>query len=117
FAQEKTFSTHEISINEFLIGTLYKPKDTVKTNLVILIAGSGPTDRNGNQTGMTNNSLKFLAEGLAENGISVYSYDKRIFVQAKSEDFDEAKLSFDDFIDDAVAAVNYFKNQKNIQKI
>ncbi|MFA7445776.1 MAG: alpha/beta hydrolase [Flavobacteriaceae bacterium] len=117
FAQEKTFTTQEVSVNEFLNGTLYTPEKAKKTNLVILIAGSGPTDRDGNQTGMENNSLKFLAEGLAQNNISVYSYDKRIFVQAKSQDFDESSLSFEDFIDDAVAVINHFKKGKNHKKI
>lgn len=116
-AQEKTFKTEEISVNELLEGTLYTPNVEKKTNLVILIAGSGPTDRNGNQTMMKNNSLKFLAEGLVENGISVYSYDKRMFAQIKSGDIDESKTFFDDFINDASDVIEFFKKQKKYNKI
>jgi len=116
-AQEKTFSTQEVSVNEFLDGTLYTPNIPEKTNLVILIAGSGPTNRNGNQVGMKNNSLRFLAQSLAENGISVYSYDKRLFSLLKSGDFDESKLLFDDFITDASDVVSYFRKENQYNKI
>ncbi len=119
FSQEKIeFSKADIEINSLLKGTLYSPlKQSKKTNLVILIAGSGPTDRDGNQKGLTNNSLKLLAEAIANNGIAVYSYDKRIFAQIASGKLDEASLSFDNFIDDAKAVIQYFKNQKKYHSI
>ena len=101
-----------------LNGSLYTPnQQNKKLNLVILIAGSGPTDRDGNQMGLSNNSLKLLAEALANNGIAVYSYDKRIFAQMASGKLDEASLSFDNFIDDAKAVIQYFKNQKKYHNI
>jgi pimeloyl-ACP methyl ester carboxylesterase len=118
-SQEKlAFTKENIAINPLLNGTLYSPtKQNKTTNLVILIAGSGPTDRNGNQMGMTNNSLKLLAEALANNSIAVYSYDKRIFAQMASGKLDEASLTFDNFIDDAKAVILYFKNQKKYHSI
>ncbi len=58
-------------------GTLLIPDNINETPLAIKIAGSGPTDRNGNNPIMTNNSLKMLAEGLAKNGIASLRYDKR----------------------------------------
>lgn len=112
------FFTEEIAVNPLISGTLFQPKKDAKpSNLVILIAGSGPTDRNGNQNGMTNNSLKFLAEELAKNGVAVFSFDKRIIMQIKNGTVDEIKLSFDDMVTDAVSVVNYFnlgKKYKNI---
>ena len=69
---QNKFSTSEIAVTDLLRGTLYSPTIKSKTNLVIVIAGSGPTDRNGNQTGMTNNSLKMLSEGLANSGTAVF---------------------------------------------
>ena len=66
------FTTENIAVNSLLNGTLYAPiRQNNTTNLVILIAGSGPTNRDGNQFGMTNNSLKLLAESLVKNGIAV----------------------------------------------
>jgi pimeloyl-ACP methyl ester carboxylesterase len=62
-----------------LYGTLLVPEG-VRTPcpVALIIAGSGPTDRNGN-TGqsVTNNSLRFLAEGLALHGIASLRYDRR----------------------------------------
>lgn len=112
------FKTENIAINSLLNGTLYAPiKQNNATKLVILIAGSGPTNRDGNQIGLTNNSLKLLAESLVNNGIAVYSYDKRIFAQMASGKLDETSLTFDNFIDDAKAVILYFKNQKKYQSI
>lgn len=112
------FTTENIAVNSLLNGTLYAPiGQNNTTNLVILIAGSGPTNRDGNQIGLTNNSLKLLAESLVKNGIAVYSFDKRIFAQMASGKLDEASLTFDNFIDDAKAVVLYFKNQKKYHSI
>lgn len=112
------FTKDTLSINSLLKGILYTPlKQNKKNNLVILIAGSGPTDRNGNQKGMTNNSLQLLAEALANNNIAVYSYDKRIFAQMAAGNLDEASLSFDTFIDDAKTVLLHFKKQKKYHTI
>ena len=62
---EVSIPTNSISIN----GTLLNPTSKGKKPLVIIIPGSGPTDRNGNNVAMTNNSLKYLAEELVKNRI------------------------------------------------
>nr|WP_309757819.1 alpha/beta hydrolase [Flavobacterium sp.] len=120
YSQTKTeiFKKEEISINTLLKGSLYTPlKNSKKESLVILIAGSGPTDRNGNQKNLVNNSLKYLCEGLAQNDIAAFSYDKRMFAQISLGTLNEATLSFEDFINDAKAVFTYFKNQKKYNKI
>lgn len=114
----KPFNKEEIAVNPLINGSLYLPlKQNKKTNLVILIAGSGPTDRDGNQKGLTNNSLKYLSEELAKNDIAVFSYDKRIISQMKTGTVNEATLTFDDFIKDATSILSFFKNQKKYNKI
>jgi uncharacterized protein len=118
FSQEKKVITQEVEINTLIKGTLFLPENvTSKTKLVILIAGSGPTNRNGNQIGMQNNSLKFLAEGLAQDGFAVFSYDKRIFAQMINKTLDEKTLSFEDFINDTKDVIAYYKSQKKYSKI
>lgn len=122
FSQEKrnltSFNKKDITVNPLLKGTLYSPlKENKKTNLIILIAGSGPTDRDGNQKGMTNNSLKYLSEELSKNDQAVFSYDKRIIAQMAAGTVNEATLSFDDFINDAKEVIHFFKNQKKYNKI
>ena len=119
FSQEKKSANQEIEVNSLIKGTLFSPENaTSKTKLVILIAGSGPTNRSGNSTvAGINNSLKYLAEGLAKNGFAVFSYDKRIFAQMINKTMDEKTLSFEDFINDAKDVVAYFKSQKKYSKI
>ena len=118
FAQEKTFKTEEISIDPMLNGTLYKPnKSSKKTNLVILIPGSGIPDRNGNQPGASNNSLKFLSEGLASKDIAVFAYDKRAIAQLKAGNISEKDVTFDDVITDVKQIIQYFKSKKEFNKI
>jgi len=119
YSQENKTTSQEIEVNSLIKGTLFSPeKVTKKTKLVILIAGSGPTNRSGNSTvAGANNSLKFLAEGLAQNGIAVFSYDKRIFAQMISKTLDEKSLSFEDFINDAKDVITYFQTQKKYSKI
>lgn len=115
FSQETAIS-QDIKVNSLVYGTLLKPK--VKNNdLVIIIAGSGPTDRNGNQQMMQNNALKMLAQSLADNGIASFRYDKRIFTLLKQQALQEEKLSFDDFIEDAVSTINYFKKKRDFENI
>ena len=112
------FNKEEITINTLLKGSLYSPlKNSNKATLVIVIAGSGPTDRDGNQKNLVNNSLKYLCEGLAQNNITAFSYDKRMFAQVAMGTLNEATLSFDDFINDAKAVFTFFKNQKKYNKI
>src|ERR1043165_3945869 len=62
-----------------LHGTLLVPASTRPVPLAVIIAGSGPTDRDGNSPMLQgkNNSLKMLAEGLAARGIASVRYDKR----------------------------------------
>ena len=116
FAQE--VKTEEIEVNSLLKGTLFSTETTIKNpNLVIIIAGSGPTNRNGNQMGMQNNSLKYLAEAIAKDGNVAFSFDKRIIAQMKAGNLDEKSLRFDDLINDVKDIITYFKSQKKYNKI
>ena len=115
FAQEKNYGTTLVSIDQEIQGTLLSPKKQNNAPLAILIAGSGPTDRDGNQAHLKNNSLKYLAEGLAEKEISVFRYDKRIIAQMNKGTVQEDKVTFEDGVNDALLVVNYFKKKyKNI---
>lgn len=114
---QNPFISEEIAVTPLIEGTLLLPETSEKKPLVIIIAGSGPTDRNGNQNMMKNNSLKFLAEELYNKGIATYRYDKRILKIMKSGTIDEKKIKFDDFIDDAIAVTDYFQSDTRFKKI
>ncbi len=62
-----------------LHGTLETPDASAPWPAVLIVAGSGPTDRDGNSAGLpgANDSLKQLALGLAKQGIASVRYDKR----------------------------------------
>lgn len=110
-AQERNYDTTQVSIDQEIQGTLLSPKNQNNTPLAILIAGSGPTDRDGNQAHLKNNSLKYLAEGLAEKEITVFRYDKRIIAQMNKGTVQEDKVTFEDGVNDALLVVNYFKEK------
>ena len=116
FSQNDSIVEKEISVNQFIDGTLVLPQVAEKPNLVILIQGSGPTDRNGNGFMMKNDGSKLIAKELAKNGIASYRFDKRIFKMNKFK-IREEELSFEDFVKDVNAILEYFKTQDKYQKI
>lgn len=113
---EPSFSTKEVEINSFINGTLLTPNAINKPDLAIIIAGSGPTDRDGNQNFLKTNNLKKLAEGLTKNNIASFRYDKRIVKQIRKGKVDK-DMMFDDFVTDAKSVVDYFHNKKQFNNI
>ena len=115
--KDEAYISKDISVSPFIDGTILTPPSTDPQPLVIIIAGSGPTDRNGNQQMMKNNSLKLLAEGLYKKGIASFRYDKRIIKQIKDRTINEESIRFDDFIEDAIDIIDYFKKANTFSKI
>ena len=111
FSQEKNYDILQVSIDPEVQGTLLSPKGENQPPLAILIAGSGPTDRDGNQALFKNNSLKYLAEGLAQKGIATFRYDKRVIAQINKATVQEEKMTFEDEVNDALLVVNHFKDK------
>jgi len=100
-----------------LVGTLTMPKTSGKVPVVLLISGSGPTDRNMNQeSGLTSNSFLMLARGLADHGIASVRYDKRGVGKSVFSGNPE-DLVFDDFIGDAVLLVDSLKKDPRFSKV
>lgn len=116
FAQTTSFTEKLIFVNELIDGTLTLPENIVNPSLVIFIQGSGPLDRDGNQMMMKNDAFKKIAHELSENGIASYRFDKRIF---KMEKFNikEVDLRLEDFVTDVKSILEYFKADKNFDKI
>ncbi len=118
FSQDNLFSEEEITITKHIEGTLLIPLDLDSRNpsLAIIIAGSGPTNRDGNQNFLKNNALKKLAEGISNNSIATFRYDKRIIKQIRQGKVDK-DIMFDDFVSDATAVIDYFKAKEIYNKI
>ncbi|WP_283640038.1 alpha/beta hydrolase [Mesonia mobilis] len=112
---QDNFIANDLRINQYVEGTLLAPRqETVP--LAIIINGSGPVDRNGNEMMTKNNSAKKLAEALAIKGIATFRYDKRT-LKAQQLNIDEKDMRFDDFIDDAKAVIKRFSELPNYSSL
>lgn len=107
----------DIKVSAFVDGTILVPNNVENPRLVIIVGDSGPTDRDGNQQMINNNSLKYLANGLHKKGIATFRYDKRIIKQMKNRTLNEESIRLDEFIDDAKAIIDYFKRANAFSKI
>lgn len=100
-----------------LFGTLMLPANFSKGPVALIIAGSGPTDRNGNNPVMKNESLRMLAQGLATNAIASLRYDKRGIAESKAAMKGEANLRFEDYIKDAQDWIDLLKKDKRFTEV
>jgi pimeloyl-ACP methyl ester carboxylesterase len=99
-------------------GTLTVPQKARKSPVVLIIAGSGPTDRDCNSPmGIKSNAYKMLAESFAENGISTLRFDKRGIAKSKAGALNESGLRFETYISDAVGWINMLHKDKRFSKI
>lgn len=92
--------------------------DKATGELVIIHAGSGPTNKDGNTIGAgSNNSLKMIAEGLAEKGIASIRFDKRGVGENTALVKKEEDLTFDVYVEDVKSIVDYAKKDDRFNEI
>lgn len=94
-----------------LAGTLLlaEPADAP---LVLILPGSGPTDRDGNNpAGLTAASYRLLAEALAERGISSARSDKRGVGMSKDASANPNQVTTDDYAADAAQWVKAIRDR------
>ena len=99
-------------------GTLSVPDNASRT-AVLIIAGSGPTDRNGNSsvTGIATNAYKMLADSLASRGYASLRYDKRGIAASAAAATDESQLTFEAYIDDAAAWAEWLAADERFDRV
>lgn len=97
-----------------LSGTLLKPPGNGHPPVVLLIGGSGPTDRNGNQGGTGPGELRQLAEQLADKGIASLRYDKRGVGRSPAPGLREQDLVLNSYVDDAVAWLGWLQQRADL---
>jgi hypothetical protein len=99
-------------------GTLTIPGNKNTSAVVLIIAGSGPTDRDCNSPmGIRTNAYKMLAAGLAGNGISSVRFDKRGIGKSQSAMKSEADIKFETYINDVVKWISFLKADKRFSRI
>ena len=112
--EEKTFPTATGN----LAGTLILPTSGKTFKLVVIQAGSGATDRNGNSgNAVKANSYRLIAEELSKKNIATLLIDKRGIAKSASAMKSEATLQFDDYADDLAGWISFMKKDKRIGKI
>ena len=97
--------------NVVLAGTLTYPKEGNKFPAVVLITGSGGQDRNEELLG--HKPFLVISDYLTRNGIAVLRFDDRGIAQSTG---DHSKATSEDFVKDVLAAVDFLKDRKEIDK-
>jgi pimeloyl-ACP methyl ester carboxylesterase len=101
-----------------VVGTLLVPPGSGKKPVVLIIAGSGPTDRDGNQSvAVKANSYKLLAEALAAESVASLRYDKRGVAGSTVTGLKEADLRFEDFVGDAVQWIKRLRSDPRFSTV
>jgi pimeloyl-ACP methyl ester carboxylesterase len=101
-----------------LFGSLLLPKSDTPVPVVLIISGSGPTDRDGNNPdGGRNDSLKRLAWVLAKHNIASVRYDKRGVAASLAATPDERNLSVEAYVADTEAWGRKLKNDPRFNQL
>ncbi|HSY56210.1 MAG TPA: alpha/beta fold hydrolase [Bradyrhizobium sp.] len=96
---------------------LTMPADADRPPVALLIAGSGSTDHDGNGPQAKPATLKKLSEQLLARKIATLRYDKRGAPGWKPEFGKPEDFRFKDFVDDAVALVNYLRSSGQFSRL
>ncbi|WP_109300554.1 alpha/beta hydrolase [Aquimarina sp. AU474] len=116
YAQEKEYNSAIVKVNKYTEGSLVTPYSDIKVPLIIFIMDAGAINRDGNDHMSKNDTFKQLSYEMAKSGIATYRYDKRLF-KMDGLGIQEHEISFDHFIEDATAIINYFRENKNYSQI
>ena len=100
-----------------IYGTLTEPKGFKKGQVVLIIAGSGPTDRDGNNPSMTCDAYKKIAHELVDNKIASLRYDKRGIAASAAAVERESDLVFDNYVQDAAEWIRLLKADKRFTDV
>jgi pimeloyl-ACP methyl ester carboxylesterase len=101
----------------FVDAVLTVPPDVERPPVVLLIAGSGSTDHDGNGPQAKPATLKKLSEQLVSRKIATLRYDKRGAGGWKPEYGRPEDFRFPQFVDDATALVNYLRGSRKFSRV
>jgi dienelactone hydrolase len=116
YSKQARFAEQEVQIGQgewVLPGTLSVPQGKGPWPAVVLVAGSGPQDRD--ETLPPNKPFRDLAWGLASSGVAVLRYDKRTKVYAARLHRERDTLTVkEEVLDDALEAVTVLRRRPEI---
>ena len=94
------------------IGATLTTPDKDGDTAILIVAGSGATDRNGNSLPILNTyCYKQLAEEFSKAGFATLRYDKRAIGASTIAAEDIPNLLFDDYVADAAECVRYLRER------
>jgi uncharacterized protein len=96
-----------------LKGTMLAPASGAAP-MVLIVPGSGPTDRDGNNPlGVKASTYRLLAEGLAARGIGTVRIDKRGMFASAAAVADANAVTIDDYVADVEAWTTVIREQRS----
>lgn len=99
-----------------LSGTMVHPTNDAPT--VLMIPGSGPTDRDGNNPqGVRAAPYRLLAEGLAGHGIGSVRIDKRGMFGSQAAVDDPNGVTIDDYVRDTSAWIEVIRSRTGAERV
>ncbi|MBW6516508.1 MAG: alpha/beta hydrolase [Candidatus Cloacimonetes bacterium] len=112
----------EISVDTnkgILYGSLVIPDREAEFPLVIIVAGSGPTDRDGNNPLISGKGYFYrqIAEELRNTGIATLRYDKRGVGKSREAHIDEIDLKIDNYVLDIINWLELLKEDLRFSSI
>jgi alpha-beta hydrolase superfamily lysophospholipase len=113
YKQEEVVFTNPKSKDQ-ISGTLTLPTAGKLSKIVILIAGSGPNNRDEELKTFNQKPFLVWSDFLTRNGIGVFRYDKRGIGKSTG---DYLTATTFDFESDALAAVNYILSRPDLKNL
>jgi pimeloyl-ACP methyl ester carboxylesterase len=98
-------------------GSLVMPAKVVKPPVVLIIAGSGPTDRNCNGPQLRTDAYRLLAQSLEDRGIASVRYDKRGIAGSAAALASESDIRFDDYVNDAAGWIRQMRADRRFGRV
>lgn len=102
----------------FVRGTQSFPRGRDTAVACLIIPGSGPTDRNGNNGNiLQTDAYKMLSDSLASHGIAVIRYDKHGVGDSRETWFNEADMTLESYVKDAAKWIKDMKKNPKFKKV
>lgn len=115
-ARASSFDIRLQTATGVIYGTLDAASET-PAPVVLIIPGSGPTDRNGNSGQLRSDTYERLASALAADSVASVRYDKRGVGESAGAMTAERDLRFETYIDDAAAWLRQLRGDRRFSRI